>query len=183
MWVEILSLFSLCSIWHCHPLREDVSWNSRKPKKTVREWRHPLREDVSWNKFLCTKFLDSSKSSSSWGCELKYFYIPKRNDRLQVILFVRMWVEIVNRSSLMTNGWASSSSWGCELKFSYTFDIFGSVSVILFVRMWVEMIMLEPAGFGDPVILFVRMWVEIFVLLLSLLNKLVILFVRMWVEM
>ena len=32
---------------------------------------HPLREDVSWNKFELSNNGDHSMSSSSWGCELK----------------------------------------------------------------------------------------------------------------
>ena len=94
MWVEIfrflLHLDTLC----CHPLREDVSWNIM-----FRQMKGKY-----------------SLSSSSWGCELKYWlsistyspYLrhPLREDvswnvrgekgeqcRL-VILFVRMWVEM-----------------------------------------------------------------------------------------
>ena len=81
-----------------HPLREDVSWNTSLRYGCrldcvilfVRMWvemssshmchhshRHPLREDVSWN----NQYLDLRRltvtSSSSWGCELKWFlFVP-----------------------------------------------------------------------------------------------------------
>ena len=79
-----------------------------------------------------------SLSSSSWGCELKYKkeYIlmfqqrhPLREDvswnieqlcledeKMAVILFVRMWVEISCTSTSLSS-LSSSSSWGCELKY------------------------------------------------------------------
>ena len=141
-----------------HPLREDVSWNNNCNYSTYCTCRHPLREDVSWNIVAGTMLADrivilfvrmwvemilyddpSKKytSSSSWGCELKYWKGIITAMGINVILFVRMWVEMVRQ---------------------YLFGV--TKAVILFVRMWVEMIMLEPAGFGDPVILFVRMWVE-----------------------
>ena len=77
------------------------------------------------------------KSSSSWGCELKYRQSKKNGFNAYVILFVRMWVEI----------------------------IFGGITlaisiVILFVRMWVEISVTPTNGLNGLVILFVRMWVE-----------------------
>ena len=121
---------------------------------------HPLREDVSWN--INAKATDAKYigSSSSWGCELKYFNSgggdvfaghPLREDvswnssamivclPAAVILFVRMWVEILKSTVLIIvvaiwfflwegelkcycddrcQFWCkSSSSWGCELKY------------------------------------------------------------------
>ena len=76
-----------------HPLREDVSWNNDWNIVWVFVTSHPLREDVSWN-------------------------TEDRNifSALEVILFVRMWVEIL----------------------SPHLHILYAVRVILFVRMWVE---------------------------------------------
>ena len=121
-----------------HPLREDVSWNTwgnitTAPSFTVilfvRMWVemmftairstrsqcHPLREDVSWNVSFLGSSSSSSPSSSSWGCELKYWYRIQVWIFHQVILFVRMWVEILKRAHKAIQKW-SSSSWGCELK-------------------------------------------------------------------
>ena len=100
-----------------HPLREDVSWNVfgfvimsspfvilfvrmwveivSNMKLSILPYRHPLREDVSWNS-PCDRWWTGLWSSSSWGCELKYF-LP-----LQLLTML-----------------TSSSSWGCELKYSY----------------------------------------------------------------
>ena len=100
------------------------------------------------------------KSSSSWGCELKYYCVCCACISVRVILFVRMWVEIIV-CAIKTNSdgvilfvrmWVemyavtfllnsqlkSSSSWGCELKYRKTCSMFGGLFVILFVRMWVE---------------------------------------------
>ena len=145
----------------CHPLREDVSWNTLFPVHAsaslvilfVRMWvemtasclfllppfGHPLREDVSWN---------------DWKPESKerYFRHPLREDvswnvfgsaysgANAVILFVRMWVEISMRQGVR------------QMR-----------NVILFVRMWVEISHLNQLNTMCPVILFVRMWVEIWV--------------------
>ena len=114
MWVEMRSCVGSLRSAHCHPLREDVSWNIRPQDNNV--------VHVS--------------SSSSWGCELK-----SRSSLgytiIVVILFVRMWVEMLIvsetdarirhplREDVSWNSWWnafersvkwSSSSWGCELK-------------------------------------------------------------------
>ena len=121
-------------------------------------------------------------SSSSWGCELKYF----RN----------------HRHSTHTS---SSSSWGCELKYFKIHFIYATVTghplredvswnsfcfcfvwfllVILFVRMWVEIFYQGCKWYVTGVILFVRMWVEIEAVQPDHHFLSVILFVRMWVEM
>ena len=57
------------------------------------------------------------QSSSSWGCELKYFLFSPCVPFDTVILFVRMWVEMTQRMQKV-----------------------GNPSVILFVRMWVEIL-------------------------------------------
>ena len=116
MWVEItsdwltrISLRRSSSSWGCE-LKYDMLQRFR------REFGgHPLREDVSWNIVLPSCFI-----------------------RCNVILFVRMWVEISirmlprdspvchplredvswNSNCLVVNSfrYQSSSSWGCELK-------------------------------------------------------------------
>ena len=121
-------------------------------------------------------------SSSSWGCELKYslfqsFSIPPCHplredvswnigdnmDQLNkiVILFVRMWVEMIYTQSKFSS-LLSSSSWGCELKCEILVIVFAILDVILFVRMWVEIWRDNRAIYRSTVILFVRMWVEIY---------------------
>ena len=67
MWVEILS-----SVFWTLQCREDVSWNNEACCELTLRLSHPLREDVSWNVKGC-KYNRNYKSSSSWGCELKYF--------------------------------------------------------------------------------------------------------------
>ena len=122
-----------------HPLREDVSWNNPRNKCEHRSCTgHPLREDVSWNDIFSQWRRRFSWSSSSWGCELKYGKELSEVWSNAVILFVRMWVEIV------------------------ALPLFrGENSVILFVRMWVEIsVHQSPVCNLHPVILFVRMWVE-----------------------
>ena len=75
MWVEICRGFR--NLWYsrCHPLREDVSWNigmAIKQSETivilfVRMWVEIL--------ILQMAVFTQSKSSSSWGCELKSWRI------------------------------------------------------------------------------------------------------------
>ena len=100
-----------------HPLREDVSWNAFAMSGGlastvilfVRMWveisvfpaslqsnsGHPLREDVSWNNLLQVLSQNYLQSSSSWGCELKCKVCGIKWYGCFVILFVRMWVEML----------------------------------------------------------------------------------------
>ena len=92
MWVEILygPFYQIASAssssWGCelkcvhryqaahafrHPLREDVSWNSKPTLSAAAAESHPLREDVSWNIKYPGRRTFQVQSSSSWGCELK----------------------------------------------------------------------------------------------------------------
>ena len=85
---------------------------------------------MSWNKFLCTKFLDSSKSSSSWGCELKY------HRRWNACWTLRhpLREDVSWNISTFPNGMTdckSSSSWGCELK-------------LLIAHLWWQMVGRHP---------------------------------------
>ena len=100
MWVEIIVCSVMILLLSCHPLREDVSWNSiwyaqEFPSYIVilfvRMWveiimaglyttglgSHPLREDVSWNNQSENMLKLWFRSSSSWGCELKYSRVPE----------------------------------------------------------------------------------------------------------
>ena len=144
-----------------HPLREDVSWNcdyftcysSIVVILFVRMWVEISVFPVSlrsnsvilfvrmWVE-MSASFLISSTipSSSSWGCELKYYRNEDIKKAAFVTLFVRMWVEINSTSIefnqniviLFVRMWVemsyfmwdavmkqSSSSWGCELKWCW----------------------------------------------------------------
>ena len=139
MWVEMIIQIWQRQTFTSHPLREDVSWNIfyevrysshvRHPLREDVSWNksayndlkvfggHPLREDVSWNIVLSNHSHILLGSSSSWGCELKWYCFGKEANYIM-----------------------SSSSWGCELKFViYPFSVWNN-PVILFVRMWVEII-------------------------------------------
>ena len=99
----------------CHPLREDVSWNALRASCSGCSSGHPLREDVSWNLDTVLSNLTSPirhplREDVSWNR-----LAPVIEEIGDVILFVRMWVEIC----FICSGW-----------------LYGSV--ILFVRMWVE---------------------------------------------
>ena len=120
MWVEIylllqllLFLTSSSSSWGCE-LKYLI------PEFVLGYDGHPLREDVSWNNATWCNLSWAWQSSSSWGCELKWESVWSMSRKPMVILFVRMWVEIINLKI-----WASSLR-----------------AVILFVRMWVEMYLL-----------------------------------------
>ena len=126
----------------CHPLREDVSWNPNQPLHmslwlwsssswgcelkycnrtgNLSGWSHPLREDVSWNTFAWIW-------TNDWSVILFVRMWVEMVDWLDqaeeetVILFVRMWVEIVISQEGQRDIW-SSSSWGCELKYNALSD-------------------------------------------------------------
>ena len=181
MWVEIPHQGHPYKHNPGHPLREDVSWNNTKNCYALTNVRHPLREDVSWNREICI-----------------------RAKVRTVILFVRMWVEIIIAFASGSVIPSSSSSWGCELKcricenrakedshplredvswnktyWSFVITLSGSSSSwgceLKFLRYFRRFPIV-------PVILFVRMWVEIFQKDTYIWLDVVILFVRMWVE-
>ena len=79
MWVEITIYFCTSLQAACHPLREDVSWNAK-----------------NW-----FKYEPIERSSSSWGCELKYYRNEDIKKAAFVTLFVRMWVEMSLWSGLL----------------------------------------------------------------------------------
>ena len=95
MWVE---MYIRCCfrVYLRHPLREDVSWNSIATERVsgikvilfVRMW-----VEIPYQLHLCNTFW----SSSSWGCELKYW-----------------------NSKSGRKPFVSSSSWGCELKYVWS---------------------------------------------------------------
>ena len=97
-----------------HPLREDVSWNNLTAEDAGALLGHPLREDVSWNAFFVPSTSDSSshplREDVSWNIVAGTMLA----DRI-VILFVRMWVEMILYDD-PSKKYTSSSSWGCELK-------------------------------------------------------------------
>ena len=114
MWVEMLQRQLLDMEISRHPLREDVSWNNELKKVFSDFASHPLREDVSWN--VCFK--------------------PVVVQNL-VILFVRMWVEIlfhpIKNNQYKCHPLREDVSWNTIVDTSLI-----TFSVILFVRMWVE---------------------------------------------
>ena len=155
--------WSVLVLARCHPLREDVSWNSFEEANESLEDGHPLREDVSWNKENGDGICRTRRSSSSWGCDLKYptdsdqetgsYRHPLREDvswnkevadiktsdqchplredvswndkavraveMCQVILFVRMWVEILKSTVLIIVVAIWFFLWGGELKYPW----------------------------------------------------------------
>ena len=98
-----------------------MSWNSFE-YEGWRWWiRQPLREAVSWNRLihLCKNII-------------------------RVSLFVRLWVEIIQRLILLDCK-QSASSWGCELKYFILFHNALLSMVSLFVRLWVEITILSSS--------------------------------------
>ena len=79
--------------WNCHPLREDVSWNTYAIHKSKHSMRHPLREDVSWNIIKTVKedkqIRHPLREDVSWNVSYSL-----QISLYSVILFVRMWVEM-----------------------------------------------------------------------------------------
>ena len=80
-----------------HPLREDVSWNDAENAKGGESISHPLREDVSWNTAIVQGILVAG-----------------------VILFVRMWVEILKNTVLIIVVAIWFFLWGGELKYLWS---------------------------------------------------------------
>ena len=170
----------------CHPPCEDVSWNTA--------FQHPSQSPVvillvrMWVEISSIAFRPPFFSSSSlWGCELKYCFdsVPAaavRSSSLwgcelkccnitwivfleQVILLVRMWVEMPSRSWLrlgvQSHPPCEDVSWNLSILLVYGFshshppceDVswnasttiqrINSQNVILLVRMWVEILMLQ----------------------------------------
>ena len=99
--------------------------------------RHPLREDVSWNCFNKSNITNHTSSSSSWGCELKYFF----NINI-IVLLCHPLREDVSWNTSITGPWTTSKchplredvSWNTLFR-----NLCLDMMVILFVRMWVEM--------------------------------------------
>ena len=92
MWIEMLTALALYSAGICHPLYEDVNWNSLT--------------------FLLI-FLSSVILYMRMWIEMSLLLLSA--DRCIVILYMRMWIEIL-RSHLLNVAVESSSIWGCELK-------------------------------------------------------------------
>ena len=93
MWVEIVLVVLFGMSHNCHPLREDVSWNSKTRKGTRLQSGHPLREDVSWNErfWILSVVVPVILFVRMW-VEIHTITLPLQS--FSVILFVRMWVEI-----------------------------------------------------------------------------------------
>ena len=154
------SLRDVC-VKPCHPLYEDVNWNEALQSITEIPECHPLYEDVNWNKNTVNRMLLQNGSSSIWGCELKYGQSFLTVQLPSVILYMRMWIEIVREVKKL-----------------------GGRAVILYMRMWIEIsagrsprsiscrhplyedvnwnIAFMVHRFPSSVILYMRMWIEIF---------------------
>ena len=133
-----MGIMAEIGVFSSQPPREAVSWNcqmgwwysQKGVSLLVRLWvemlellingRCPLSAS-SWGCELKYCFLPSSihlsMSASSWGCELKCILVKLRVFCSAVSLLVRLWVEmyIVGTITLVM---MSASSWGCELKCS-----------------------------------------------------------------
>ena len=137
MWVEITEQEN-ASVEQRHPLREDVSWNNVYDDLKQKLMGHPLREDVSWNVgFTLLKV------------------------RFTVILFVRMWVEIMLYLTLFS----------APVSHPLREDVSWNVPMVGFASMPTRHPLREDVSWNTAsalfllppfVILFVRMWVEIF---------------------
>ena len=100
----------------------------------------------------------------------------------QVILFARMWVEILNVSASFITSCRHPLHEDVSWNTTFRFTIRSCTVVILFARMWVEIYSSTVTSRPSSVILFARMWVEISQGSYVTAIFSVILFVRMWVE-
>ena len=102
-----------------HPLREDVSWNILILFSSKNWTGHPLREDVSWNiiDFPMIKWTDGHplREDVSWNVRNVALKFPMR-----VILFVRMWVEILKNTVLIIVVAIWFFLWRGELKYPWS---------------------------------------------------------------
>ena len=138
MWIEI-SIHSSCkdkimssSIWGCelkytckscgyrwrqsHPLYEDVNWNTVGHWGSARRFCHPLYEDVNWNEQEEQQKAARELVILYMRMWIEIIWICSTIFNLNVILYMRMWIEIEQAA---TEGLIvkSSSIWGCELKY------------------------------------------------------------------
>ena len=168
MWIEIrISSFSSC-VKFGHPPCEDVDWNVSCVRLPSIKFCHPPCEDVDWNsseRWIRRRY---SGSSSVWGCGLKCSCLRLRLRYTDVILRVRMWIEIYQfpstvclflrhppcedvdwnlpASTIFRWAAASSSVWGCGLKCTGNPRRRPGLGVILRVRMWIEMQQAQSAN-------------------------------------
>ena len=154
---------------NCHPLREDVSWNGNSYDLNDKENGHPLREDVSWNNKMTVSSTEKVKVIlfvRMWVEMCSHIWLLFL---CVVILFVRMWVEINTIFKLHRFKIPSSSSWGCELKY----QVFPAPQVVYrSSSSWGCELKYDgvlSTILTVRVILFVRMWVEIITPIQSLL--------------
>ena len=124
---------------------------------------HPPCEDVDWNWMELTAAMMSQKSSSMWGCGLKWpggYPLPGRR------MSSSMWgcgLKLLCHNPQIPAS-VSSSMWGCGLKFHIVPHAILNCSVILHVRMWIEIRRHTKPRTRFLVILHVRMWIEMSIL-------------------
>ena len=142
MWVEKNGILAAYYGNFGHPPCEDVSWKTSHNTRIQTYNCHPPCEDVSWKVQTKIRFHTFRASSSLWGCELKIlnsivhcfqnlnppcevvswkYGMKVILDRLvTVILLVRMWVEIMTKSSV-------SESWrGHPLRENVSWNVIAS---------------------------------------------------------
>ena len=142
MWVEISNNIFMLLVFIGHPPCEDVSWNTiLRAISSAIDWCHPPCEDVSWNTILraissAIDWCHPPCEDVSWNHHIIVIF-----DVMEVILLVRMWVEIpdhwicqvfrprhppcedvswnIQKALKLNKKVGSSSLWGCELKSSH----------------------------------------------------------------
>ena len=104
---------------NCQPLREAVSWNVIGVIASLTNSRQPLREAVSWNDFkrrhLTFKFCQPLREAVSWNTNS----YPGARSAFLVSLFVRLWVEIscayASENNVVSQPLREAVSWNCFL--------------------------------------------------------------------
>ena len=150
-------LWFTINITFCHPLREDVSWNIPHSSLSNADISHPLREDVSWNVMILMS-QPCEKSSSSWGCELKYFKtIMQITDNSHPLREDVSWNELkkVQKQKWVSHPLREDVSWNNVYVLSSAEPSSHPLREDVSWNAWFFFFCL-----CEPVILFVRMWVE-----------------------
>ena len=159
VWVEILVICTSCKTAIRHAPRERVSWNCQQKSSyrlyqvtlhvsvwveififTLIKWTccHAPRERVSWNTPYFGTTPTSTRSRSTWACELKWQKLRKplqrKRSRSTWACELKLSLEYnpienyssrstwacelkYKRNALHLTSWMSRSTWACELKF------------------------------------------------------------------
>ena len=101
---------------------------------------------------------------------------------LVVILYARMWIEMIITPTYEYENMTSSSMRGCGLKYFLLLVLWNMLGVILYARMWIEINRTSLFPASVYVILYARMWIEIMTRRYKFYVNTVILYARMWIE-